>query len=224
MLNIKYLKTLLIFWILVMQSCVFKESLMGHEHFPISPGIERRGHKSRVMQYKKIRELADRKRGIIKKKEPLGLRFRHFQGEISSETGRQKDASFALHWKNWGIGQTRSEYVLKGNYEIQYEAVTNTNDLLYTFGSSWTLTIGISTIQSGEAKIQFLDHLYRSEKISGYGAIAGFGLPLGIFEFLLRKSISEYNFEELKREPSVEIEKPLRLKSDMLSLGIGLSF
>ena len=42
---------------------------MGHEHFPISPGIERRGHKSRVMQYKKIRELADRKRGIIKKKE-----------------------------------------------------------------------------------------------------------------------------------------------------------
>ena len=57
--------------------------------------------------------------------------------------------------------------------------------------------LGISTIQSGEAKIQFLDHLYRSEKISGYGAIAGFGVRLGIFEFLLRKSISEYNFEEL---------------------------
>ena len=224
MLNIKYLKTLLIFWILVMQSCVFKESLMGHEHFPISPGIERRGHKSRVMQYKKIRELADRKRGIIKKKEPLGLRFRHFQGEISSETGRQKDASFALHWKKWGIGQTRSEYALMGNYGIQYEAVSKTNDLLYTFGSSWTLTIGISTIQSGEAKIQFLDHLYRSEKISGYGAIAGIGVRLGIFEFLLRKSISEYNIEELKWEPSLEIEQPLRLKSDMLSLGIGLSF
>ena len=80
MLNIKHLKTLLIFWILIMQYRVFTESLMGHEHFPISPGIERRGHKSRVMQYKKIRELADRKRGIIKKKEPLGLRFRHFQG------------------------------------------------------------------------------------------------------------------------------------------------
>ena len=207
-----------------MQYCVFTETLMGHEHFPISQGIERRGHKSRVMQYKKIRELADRKRGIIKKKEPLGLRFRHFQGEISSETARQKDASFALHWKKWGIGQTLSEHVLKGNYEIQYEAVSKTNDLLYTFGSSWTLTLGVSAVQGGEAKIQFLDHLYRSEKISGYGAIAGFGVRLGIFEFLLRKSISKYNFEILKREPSVEIEKPLRLKSDMLSLGIGLSF
>jgi len=176
------------------------------------------------MQYKKIRELADRKRGIIKKKEPLGLRFRHFQGEISSETARQKDSSFALHWKKWGIGQTRSEYALKGNYGIQYEAVSKTNDLLYTFGSNWTLTLGISAVQGGEAKIQFLDHLYRSEKISGYGAIAGFGVRWGIFEFLLRKSISEYNFEELKRDQSVEIEKPLRLKSDMLSLGIGLSF
>ena len=60
------------------------------------------------MQYKKIRELADRKRGITKKKDPFGLRFRHFQGEISSETGRQKDASFALHWKKWGIGQIQS--------------------------------------------------------------------------------------------------------------------
>ena len=152
------------------------------------------GHKSRVMQYKKIRELADRKRGIIKKKEPLGLRFRHFQGEISSESARQKDSSFALHWKKWGIGQTRSEYALNGNYNIQYQAVSNTYDLLYTFGSNWTLTLGISTVQSGEAKIQFLDHLYRSEKISGYGAIAGFGVRLGIFEFLLRKSSSEYNF------------------------------
>ena len=128
------------------------------------------------------------------------------------------------YWKKWGIGQTRSEYAIKGNYEIQYEAVSNTNDLLYTIGSNWTLTLGISTIQSGEAKIQFLDHLYRSEIISGYGAIAGFGVRLGIFEFLLRKSISEYKFEELVREPSVEIEQPLRLKSDMLSLGIGLSF
>ena len=220
----KHQRSLLIVWLLIIQGCIFTESLMGHEHFPISPGIERRGHKSRVMQYKKIRELADRKRGIIKKKEPLGLRFRHFQGEISSETAQQKDASFALHWKKWGIGQTRSEYAIKGNYEIQYQAVTNTNDLLYTFGSNWTLTLGISTIQSGKAKIQFLDHLYRSEKISGYGAIAGIGVRLSIFEFLMRKSISEYNFEELKREPSVEIEQPLRLKSDMLSLGIGLSF
>ena len=129
-----------------------------------------------------------------------------------------------MHWKKWGIGQTRSEYALKGNYGIQYDAVSKTNDLLYTFGSNWTLTHGISAIQSGESKIQFLDHLYQSEKISGYGAIAGFGVRLDIFEFLLRKSISEYNFEELKRDQSVEIEKPLRLKSDMLSLGIGLSF
>ena len=111
-----------------------------------------------------------------------------------------------------GQGQTRSEYAIKGNYEIQYEAVSNTYDLLYTFGSSWTLTLGISTIQSGEAKIQFLDHLYRSEKISGYGAIAGIGVRLGIFEFLLRKSNSEYNFEELKREPSVEIERGVLAK------------
>ena len=79
----KHQRSLLIVWLLIIQVCIFTESLMGHEHFPIRPGIERRGHKSRVMQYKKIRELADRKRGITKKKEPFGLRFRHFQGVIS---------------------------------------------------------------------------------------------------------------------------------------------
>ena len=68
----KHQRSLLIVWLLIIQGCIFTESLMGHEHFPISPGIERRGHKSRVMQYKKIRELADRKRGIIKKKNPWG--------------------------------------------------------------------------------------------------------------------------------------------------------
>ena len=139
MLNIKHLKTLLIFWILIMQYCVFTETLMAKKYSPINRCRDAWcWHEDRINRQKLI-ELAEKKRGITKKKDPFGLRFRHFQGEISSETARQKDASFALHWKKWGIGQTRSEYAIKGNYEIQYEAVSNTYDLLYTFGSSWTL-------------------------------------------------------------------------------------
>ena len=224
MLNIKQLKTLLIFWILIMQYCVFTESLVGHEHFPISPGIERRGHKSRVMQYKKIRELADRKRGIHKKRDPLQLKIRAFQGGLVSDQSRIENQSIALHWKNWGIGQTQSNYQTEGQSGIKYESTTHNNDLLYTFGSDFNFTLGVSLGNRGKAKVQFLEHQYQSEQVESQGFHLGTGMTWGIFEILIRRSSLDYQYSDLERQGSVKLGKDFKIKSVVWSFGLGLSF
>ena len=224
MLNIKHLKTLLIFWILIMQYCVFTESLMAKKYSPINRCRDAWcWHEDRINRQKLI-ELAEKKRGITKKKDPFGLRFRHFQGEISSETAQQKDASFALHWKKWGIGQTRSEYAIKGNYEIQYQAVINTNDLLYTFGRDFNFTLGVSLGNRGKAKVQFLEHYYQSEQVESQGFHLGTGMTWGIFEILIRRSSLDYQYSDLERQGSVKLGKDRKVKSGVWSLGLGLSF
>ena len=220
----KHQRSLLIVWLLIIQGCIFTESLMGHEHFPISPGIERRGHKSRVMQYKKIRELADRKRGIIKKKESLGLKIRFFQGGLISDQSRIENQSIALHWKNWGIGQTQSNYQTEGQYGIKYESTSHNNDLLYTFGRDFNFTLGVSLGNRGKAKVQFLEHYYQSEQVESQGFHLGTGMTWGIFEILIRRSSLDYQYSDLERQGSVKLGKDLKVKSVVWSLGLGLSF
>ena len=68
-----------------MQGCIFTETLMGKKYYPINPGLDRRWHKGQLMKYKRKKEIAERKRGIGTKKNPLQLRFRYLTGEITSE-------------------------------------------------------------------------------------------------------------------------------------------
>ncbi|HJO43534.1 MAG TPA: hypothetical protein QF683_02720 [SAR324 cluster bacterium] len=224
MLKTKHLKSLLILWILIMQGCIFTETLMGKKYYPINPGLDRRWHKGQLMKYKRKKEIAERKRGIGTKKNPLQLRFRYLTGEITSGESKLKNQSIALHWKKWGLGQTQSNYESKGLYGIQYDASTKTNDFLYTFGQDWTLTLGMSFTNSGQARIRFLDHLYLSQKVSGHGFLGGLGVQWGILELVIRKTTSEYTYSEFVKEGSINLGNDLKIKSESLSLGLGLSF
>ena len=141
MLNIKHLKTLLIFWILILQYCVFTETLMAKKYSPINLCRDACcWHEDRIKRHKLI-ELAQRKRGIHKKRDPLQLKIRAFQGGLVSDQSRMENQSIALHWKNWGIGQTQSNYQTKGQYGIKYESTTHNNDLLYTIGKDFILPL-----------------------------------------------------------------------------------
>ena len=157
-------------------------------------------------------------------KRPLQLRFRYLTGEITSGESKLKNQSIALHWKKWGLGQTQSNYESKGLYGIQYDASTKTNDFLYTFGQDWTLTLGMSLTNSGQARIRFLDHLYLSQKVSGHGFLGGVGVQWGILELVIRKTTSEYTYSEFIKEGSINLGNDLKIKSESLSLGLGLSF
>ena len=224
MLNIKHLKTLLIFWILIMQYCVFSENLIAKKYYPFNPCKDRWCLNKERLKRQKLIELAERIRGIHKKRDPLQLKIRVFQGGLVSDQSRMVNQSIALYWKNWGIGQTQSNYQTEGQYGIKYESTTHNNDLLYTFGRDFNLTLGLSLGNRGKAKVQFLEHYYHSEQVESQGFHLGTGMTWGIFEILIRRSSLDYQYSDLERQGSVKLGKDLKVKSVVWSLGLGLSF
>ena len=224
MLNIKHLKTLLIFWILIMQYCVFSENLIAKKYYPFNPCKDRWCLNKERLKRQKLIELAERKRGIHKKRDPLQLKIRAYQGGLVSDQSRIENQSIALHWKNWGIGQTQSNYQTEGQYGIKYESTTHNNDLLYTFGRDFNFTLGLSLGNRGMAKVQFLEHYYQSEQVESQGFHLGTGMTWGIFEILIRRSSLDYQYSDLERQGSVKLGKDLKVKSVVWSLGLGLSF
>ena len=199
MLNIKHLKTLLIFWILIMQYCVFSENLIAKKYYPFNPCKDRWCLNKERLKKQKLIELAQRKRGIHKKRDPLQLKIRAFQGRLVSDQSRMENQSIALHWKNWGIGQTQSNYQTEGHYGIKYHSTTHNNDLLYTFGRDFNFTLGLSLGNRGMAKVQFLEHYYQSEQVESQGFHLGTGMTWGIFEILIRRSSLDYQYSHLER-------------------------
>ena len=224
MLNIKHLKTLLIFWILIMQYCVFSENLIAKKYYPFNPCKDRWCLNKERLKRQKLIELAERKRGIHKKRDPLQLKIRVFQGGLVSDLSRMENQSIALHWKNWGIGQTQSNAQTEGQYGAKYESTTHNNDLLYTFGRDFNFTLGVSLGNRGKAKVQFLEHYYQSEQVESQGFHLGTGMTWGIFEILIRRSSLDYQYSDLERQGSVKLGKDLKVKSVVWSLGLGLSF
>ena len=224
MLNIKHLKTLLIFWILIMQYCVNTEALIAKKYYPFNPCKDRWCLNKERLKRQKLIELAERKRGIHKKRDPLQLKIRFFQGGLVSDQSRMENQSIALHWKNWGIGQTQSNYQTEGQSGIKYESTTHNNDLLYTFGRDFNFTLGVSLGNRGKAKVQFLEHYYQSEQVESQGFHLGTGMTWGIFEILIRRSSLDYQYSDLERQGSVKLGKDLKVKSVVWSLGLGLSF
>ena len=224
MLNIKHLKTLLIFWILIMQYCVFSENLIAKKYYPFNPCKDRWCLNKERLKRQKLIELAQRKRGIHKKRDPLQLKIRVLQGGLVSDLSRMENQSIALHWKNWGIGQTQSNYQTEGQHGIKYESTTHNNDLLYTFGRDFNFTLGVSLGNRGKAKVQFLEHYYQSEQVESQGFHLGTGMTWGIFEILIRRSSFDYHYSDLERQGLVKLGKDLKVKSVVWSLGLGMSF
>ena len=146
------------------------------------------------------------------------------KGGLVSYQSRMENQSIALHWKNWGIGQTNSNYQTEGQYGTKYKSTTHNNDLLYTFGRDFNLTLGVSLGNRGKAIVQFLEHYYQSEQVESQGFHLGTGMTWGIFEILIRRSSLDYRYSDLERQGSVKLGKDLKVKSVVWSLGLGLSF
>ena len=152
------------------------------------------------------------------------IRLHYFKGEVKSGVSELKNYSIAAYWKKWGLGHTKSGYKSRSLNSINYSANTDISDIIYTFGKKWTLSFGISIPTNGEAKITFLNHKYTSTSISGYGINAGIGINLWFFEILMRKTALEYEYSNFLRDKSITLKEGLKIKADVLSLGIGLNF
>ena len=152
------------------------------------------------------------------------IRLHYFTGEVKSGVSEWQNYSIAAYQKKWGLGHTKSDYKSRSFNSINYSANTDISDIIYTFGKKWTLSFGISIPTNGEAEITFLNHKYTSTSISGYGINAGIGIKLWFFEILMRKTALEYEYSNFLRDKSIILKEGLKIKADVLSLGIGLNF
>ena len=152
------------------------------------------------------------------------IRLHYFTGEVKSGVSKLKNYSIAAYWKKWGLGHTKSAYKSRSLNSINYSANTDISDIIYTFGKKLTFSFGISVPTNGEAEITFLNHKYISTNVSGYGINSGIGINWWFFEILMRKTALEYEYSNFLRDKSIILKEGLKIKTDVLSLGIGLNF
>jgi len=128
------------------------------------------------------------------------IRFRHLSGTYTSDSHSQEAASStsSIIWDGVGIGQT----VFKRKMSISGKTVELENtsmDFSYTYGDEYTLTLGSSTVSSGELIVITSDsEIYTSSTVFGYGYFSIFGIEFGIFEILLGYKYIRYAFTGLE--------------------------
>jgi len=128
------------------------------------------------------------------------IRFRHLSGTYTSDSHSQEAASStsSIIWDGVGIGQT----VFKRKMSISGKTVELENtsmDISYTYGDEYTLTLGSSSVSSGELIVITSDsEIYTSSTVFGYGYFSILGIEFGIFEILLGYKYIRYAFTGLE--------------------------
>ena len=99
-------------------------------------------------------------------------------------------------------------------------------DFSYTYGNEYTLTLGSSSVSSGELiAITSDSEIYTSSTVFGYGYFSILGIEYGIFEILLGYKYIRYAFTDLGSNTTTSLYMSSFDDSGSLYLtGIGLVF
>ena len=124
-----------------------------------------------------------------------------------------------------GIGQTvfKRKMSISG---ITVELENTSMDFSYTYGDEYTLTLGSSSVHSGEfIGITSDSKIYNSSTVFGYGYFSILGIEFGIFEILLGYKYIRYAFTDLESNTTTSLYMSSFDDSGSLYLtGIGLVF
>ena len=129
---------------------------------------------------------------------PSKIRFRHLLGTYTSDSQEAASSTSSIIWDGVGIGQTvfKRKLSISG---ITVELENTSTDFSYTYGDEYTLTLGSSSVSSGELIIITSDsEIYTSSTVFGYGYFSIFGIEFGIFEILLGYKYIRYAFTGLE--------------------------
>ena len=166
-----------------------------------------------------------RSKDYQKIKFPPKIRFRYLSGTYTSDTQEATISTSSIIWDRVGIGQTVFKYkTIKSGNTVDLE---NTSmDLSYTFGYEYTLTLGVSSVDSGEfSGITSDSNIYNSSNVEGSGYFSIFGIEFGIFEILLGYKYIRYAFTDLESNTTTSTYMSSFDDSGSLYLtGIGLVF
>ena len=115
-------------------------------------------------------------------KYPSKIRFRYLSGTYTSDPQEATNSASSIIWDGVGIGQTVFTYktIVSGN---TVDLENTSMDLSYTYGYEYTLTLGISSVDSGELSgITSDSKIYNSSNVegSGYFSIFSFKIPYAL--------------------------------------------
>jgi len=175
-------------------------------------------------------EYRTRKTSVISKddqkiKFPPKIRFRHLSGTYTSDSQEAASSTSSIIWDGVGIGQTvfKRKMSISG---ITVELENTSMDFSYTYGDEYTLTLGSSSVSSGELIVITSDsEIYTSSTVFGYGYFSILGIEFGIFEILLGYKYIRYAFTDLESNTTTSLYMSSFDDSGSLYLtGIGLVF
>ena len=158
-------------------------------------------------------------------KYPSKIRFRYLSGTYTSDSQEAASSTSSIIWDGVGIGQTVFKYKMSTS-GITVELENTSTDFSYTYGDEYTLTLGSSSVHSGEfIGITSDSKIYNSSTVFGYGYFSILGIEFGIFEILLGYKYIRYSFSELESNTTTSFYWSSFNDSGSLYLtGIGLVF
>ena len=165
-----------------------------------------------------------RSKDYQKIKFPPKIRFRHLSGTYTSDPQEATNSASSIIWDGVGIGQTVFTYktIISGN---TVDLENTSMDLSYTYGYEYTLTLGISSVDSGELSgITSDSKIYNSSNVEGSGYFSIFGIEFGIFEILLGYRYIRYTFIDLESESTSLYWSSFSDSGSLYLTGIGLVF
>ena len=213
-------------------SLVFAQSMYDFKgkSTNISPGRTQTESKKSMDTYSgESMDTYSRKSSVIsedyqKIKFPPKIRFRYLSGTYTSDTQEATYSASSIIWDRVGIGQTVLKYkTIESGNTVDLE---NTSmDLSYTYGYEYTLTLGISSVDSGELSgITSDSKIYNSSNVEGSGYFSIFGIEFGIFEILLGYKHIRFTFIDLVSESTSLHWSSFSDSGSQYLTGIGLVF
>ena len=157
-------------------------------------------------------------------KYPSKIRFRNLSGTYTEDSQEATSSTYSIIWDGVGIGQTVFTY--KTSISGTTVDLENTSmDFSYTYGDETTLTIGSSSVYSGELSgITSDSKIYSSSSVFGYGFFSILGIEFGIFEILLGYKYIRYSFIDLESESTALYWSSFSDSGNLYLTGIGLAF
>ena len=196
----------------------------------ISPGRMQTESKKSMDTYSgESMDTYSRKSSVISKdyqkiKFPPKIRFRYLSGTYTSDSQEATSSTSSIIWDGVGIGQTVFTYktIISGN---TVDLENTSMDFSYTYGDEYTLTIGSSSVYSGELSgITSDSKIYNSSDVFGYGYFSILGIEFGIFEILFGYKYIRYSFINLESESTSLYWSSFSDSGNLYLTGIGLVF
>ena len=154
---------------------------------------------------------------------PSVLRLRGLTGSVSAPSVSVTNSSYAFLWNAWGLGQSDFSYT-KTESGKTYTLTSKTNDLSYTFGSSWTLTLGAGTAASGLGTISDSSGTFSTSKVSGSAYSATLGVSFGFFEILVGTRTNSFTYSSFTSTSGTSLSAELPVSGAQNVFGIGFVF